>query len=443
MIVSKYTFLFDNNNNTDYYAYNTLSNALIEIDKESYDILVYSENSKIEIELSSMDHELWNALYENNIITENDDDDFLKYKASIARMRTQTASMHLTLAPTMDCCFHCHYCFEKYKTKSYMSAEVMDSIIKYVTTKHDLKNIHITWFGGEPLMAISQIELFHDKFSGAWKNTVLSNIITTGYHIDENTMRVLKKVGISQMQITLDGMKDTHNKVKHIESEEDVFERVMSNIMLLNDRIPDMNIVVRVNLTRENAHEYEQLYKLCQTRFRGRKNIALAPAFVLDRGTSECSSGQTINFFQHKDRSEFILDLASKGMDSPYVHYPEPFFNECAIRNNTAISFDPDGYAYKCWEVIGNKEYAIGRLNKDGILTEINEKILNRQLYGADPIDDATCQTCKYLPLCSGGCPIQRIENKFERKHNCNCTPYKGFLPDFLKFHIAYMKGKK
>lgn len=95
----------------------------------------------------------------------------------------------------------------------------------------------------------------------------------------------------------------------------------------------------------------------------------------------------------------------------------------------------------KCWEVIGNKEYAIGKLDKDGILANINEKILNRQLYGADTFEDPVCSKCKYLPICNGGCPIQRIQNKFEKAHNDCCTPYKGFTPDFLKIHIARKKA--
>lgn len=147
--------------------------------------------------------------------------------------------------------------------------------------------------------------------------------------------------------------------------------------------------------------------------------------------------------FNHKERSEFILDLAYRGFNSPFIRYPEPFFNECAIRNDMAIAFDPEGYAYKCWEVIGNKEYAIGKLNDDGILTDINQTVLNRQLYGADTFDDPACSKCKYLPICNGGCPIQRIENKFEGGHNDCCTYYKGFTSDFLKIHIARKKAQE
>lgn len=441
MKISKYTFMFDENGQ-EYYVYNTLSNALMEIDKESYSLLFESRNTQ-KLSTADFDEDLWEALCINNIISDNDTDDYLKYKASITNIRKQRTGMHLTLAPTMDCCFRCHYCFEKYKEKKYMTPEIMDQIIKYVTSYPELKNIKITWFGGEPLMAVPQIEEFYDKFRDVWQEPFISNIITTGYHIDKESIRVMQKVGISSVQITLDGMKETHNKVKHLPSGEDVFERILSNIELLNDSAPEINITIRVNLTLENKEEYIPLHKLCLTRFYGRSNITISPAFVLDRGTGDiCRSNNNI-FFGHIERSKFILNLAKNGINSVFVRYPEPFFNECAIRNEMAIAFDPEGYAYKCWEVIGNKEYAIGKLNDDGILTDINQTILNRQLYGADTFDDPICSQCKYLPICNGGCPIQRIENKFEGGHNDCCSHYKGFMPDFLKIHIARKKAQE
>ena len=228
MKISKYTFFF-NIDGKEYYTYNTLSNSLLEIDEESYSIFQNHKTGIQELSSEKVDKELWDVLCENNILTDSDEDDYLKYKAIIMRQRSQRASMHLTLAPTMDCCFRCHYCFEKYKEKKYMTPEVMDRITKYVMSCPDLKNIKITWFGGEPLMAVPQIEEFYDKFSAVWEKPINSNIITTGYHINEEAVRVMKKVGITSAQITLDGMKETHNTVKHLPSGEDVFERVISN----------------------------------------------------------------------------------------------------------------------------------------------------------------------------------------------------------------------
>lgn len=443
MKLSKYTFLFDLDQN-EYYAYNTLSNALIQIDAESYSKLQAHQNDREKLSADDFDVELWEALCENLILTENDEDDYLRYKALISRIRSQRTSMHMTLAPTMDCCFRCHYCFEKYKGGESMSPEIMDSIIRYITSFSDLKDIKITWFGGEPLMALPQMEEFYDKFSAVWKNKFVSNIITTGYHISEEAVRILRKINVSAVQITLDGMKDTHNKVKNLSNGEDVFERVLKNIELLNDLAPEIKIMIRVNLTLENAHEYIQLCQLCFKRFKDRENMGIAPAFVLDRGASNCNDCKVKStLFDHKKRSEYILDLAKQRYDSPYIRYPDRFIAECAIRNEMSISFDPEGYAYKCWEMIGNKDYAIGKLNDDGQLTEMNEKILNRQLFGADPLEDSRCSKCEYLPLCNGGCPIQRIENKFENAHNCTCTYYRGYMIDFLKVHLARLKSDK
>ena len=123
------------------------------------------------------------------------------------------------------------------------------------------------------------------------------------------------------------------------------------------------------------------------------------------------------------------------------MRYPQRFIAECAIRDLRAISFDPEGYAYKCWEVIGDTRYAIGKLAKDGSLKEPNHVALNRQLYGADPAENKKCAACSYLPLCNGGCPIQRIQNEFENYRNDVCTPMKGFLPEFLAAHIALKKA--
>jgi radical SAM additional 4Fe4S-binding domain len=434
MKLSSYTFFL--NMDKEYYVYNTFSNALIEIDKESY-FLLYNTKKKNDWSKNDFGEELYEALVANSILTDSNEDDYLKYKAIISSMRKHEGYMHLTLAPTMDCCFNCHYCFEKYKDKNYMTPEVMDSIVKYIASLKNVEGFKLTWFGGEPLMALPQMEAFYEKLVQVWKKDISSDIITTGYHINEEAIRVLKKTGVSHMQITLDGLRETHNKIKYLPNGEDTFSKVWSNIELINDLAPNINIIIRVNLTRENAHEYIPLFKLCHEKFGNRKGIGIAPAFVLDRGASNCNDCDKENLlFGHADRSEFILDLAKQGIGSQYLKYPEPFFYECAIRNNVAISFDPEGYAYKCWEVIGNKEYAIGRLNSDGLLADVNLKVLNRQLHGADPMDDPACMKCKYLPICCGGCPIQTIQNKFEDGHNNVCTYHKGYLEDFLKIHL-------
>ena len=67
----------------------------------------------------------------------------------------------------------------------------------------------------------------------------------------------------------------------------------------------------------------------------------------------------------------------------------------------------------------------------------IDQKILNRYLYAADPLEDKTCSKCPYLPICFGGCPHKRIENIFKDKHYDTCTYLKGSLKEFIKIHLS------
>lgn len=70
MKTSKYTFLFDVNGK-EFYTYNTLSNALVEIDEESYALLRQKGNGTA-LSKADFDKELWDALCANNILTDRD-----------------------------------------------------------------------------------------------------------------------------------------------------------------------------------------------------------------------------------------------------------------------------------------------------------------------------------------------------------------------------------
>lgn len=433
MIISKYTFFFDIDL-VKFYIYNTLSNVLVEIEKDTYRYLVTAKKEQLSIFASEVGSEVYEVLVSKKIVVENDLDGYLLYKSTLVKQRAGKSHMHLTVAPTMDCCFSCHYCFEKYKTEKYMSEDVMDYIMRYLTTLESRPDFKLTWFGGEPLMALTEMSQFYKKLVEQYKKPLFSNIITTGFHINENAIKVMQDVGINQVQITLDGLKETHNKIKNVPDCNDVFSLVMDNVeLLLNNS--NIHVVFRVNLTKKNAHEYVDLYRYLVDRFSKFTHKGISPAFVLERGV--CDGKNRKNYFAPNEIAQFILDLYNKyQIHSPFLSYPSNFFTECAIRNELSISFDPEGYAYKCWEVIGNKQYAIGKIGQNGTFTEINMTILNRHMYGADPLENPICSKCQYLPICNGGCPVQRIENTFDGWNNCCCTLYKGYLEEFMKIHL-------
>lgn len=433
MKISIYTFLFKIDDR--FYIYNSLSNALIEIEKNIFTILLThkKEHSLLNKEDLNCD-ELYQILKEKHIITENDQDEFLFYKSIIQEGRSQNI-MSLTIAPTMDCNYSCSYCFEECKHNVYMSKNVINSIIFFLEKCKDIKNIHITWFGGEPLMGINKIKLLYSKMIQIPDKTYSFSMITNGFLITMDIIDFLKEMKLQHLQITLDGLKESHNKVKFTKTCNDTFTKTIENIDLLAASAPQIKVVIRVNMNKENDTEFAELYKFITERYKKNPQIGIYPAFV-----TASSSEPTINsmLFTRLDKSRFLQDLYyDKGIMTYPCKYPDMSFIECSTRNKRVLTIDPEGYIYKCWEVIGDRKYAIGRLNVDGLIEITNRTVLNRYLHGADPLEDRICSKCSYLPICLGGCPHKRIENEFMNEQYDTCTHLKGSLKEFIKIHLS------
>lgn len=432
MIVSNYTFCF--NIEGGYYIYNTLSNAFIEIDKESYDIINTSKKNKTKLEEDRLSRDFFSVLVDKHFVTDSMTDEFLIYKSWINGMRNTQNQLNLTISPTMDCNFRCHYCFENHE-KTYISESMIDNIIKFINSIKGIDNVSLTWFGGEPLLAIDQIKSFYDKFRPTCKANYNSNMISTCYLLTPKIIEILKQIEISSIQITLDGTKEFHNSIKKDNNCKDVFSKTIEKIDMLAELAPEIGISIRTNLTKHNAGSYIELYSFIMDRYRGKK-VGISPAFVMNRNKHKDNDV----FFSKKEQVDFLLNLAYKyRIPTQWLEYPSKFIYECAVRNIHCYGFDPDGYIYKCWENIGKKSYAFAKLTDNGY-EHLSNKQLNRFLFGADPLDNSVCKKCSYLPLCNGGCPFHRIENEFEGGNSNCCTTYKGRLLDFFKIYIKLKK---
>ena len=278
MKISMYTFLFEID--SKFYAYNTLSNALIEIAEDTYKILLVNKNRHTPLQEKDLGcDELYQTLIENHMITENDRDEFLLYKSIILAGRSINI-LNLTIAPTMDCNYSCSYCFENCKRSVYMTEEVISSIIKFLKNNETTKNVHVTWFGGEPLMGINQIRSLYSQMIQLSDKRYSFSMITNGFLMSLNIIEFLKEMKLRHIQITLDGLKENHNKVKYTSNCADTFTRTIKNIDLLVSSAPDIRVDIRVNMNKENADEFAELYAFITERYKTNPQIGIYPAFV-------------------------------------------------------------------------------------------------------------------------------------------------------------------
>ena len=341
MKISMYTFLFEID--SKFYAYNTLSNALIKIAEDTYKILLVNKNRHTPLQEKDLGcDELYQTLIENHMITENDRDEFLLYKSIILAGRSINI-LNLTIAPTMDCNYSCSYCFENCKRNIYMTEKVISSIIKFIEQYENIKNIHVVWFGGEPLLGIKQIESLYRKMILIPDKNYSFSIISNGFLISPDIIKLFKEMKLQHIQITLDGLKETHNKIKFTKNENDTFSRTIKNIDLLASSAPEIRISIRVNMNKENSSEFITLYSFILQRYKSNPLIGIYPAFITS--TSSKSSSSCSLLFNRQEKSEFIQQLYyDRGIVTNLCGYPDSSFTECSIRNKHTFTIDPEGY---------------------------------------------------------------------------------------------------
>ena len=126
-----------------------------------------------------------------------------------------------------------------------MTEEVISSIIKFLKNNETTKNVHVTWFGGEPLMGINQIRSLYSQMIQLSDKRYSFSMITNGFLMSLNIIEFLKEMKLRHIQITLDGLKENHNKVKYTSNCADTFTRTIKNIDLLVSSAPDIRVDIR------------------------------------------------------------------------------------------------------------------------------------------------------------------------------------------------------
>ena len=196
----------------------------------------------------------------------------------------------LTICPTINCNFDCPYCFENHYPGK-MSEKTQNDIIE-LTKKLLLysknKSLHITWYGGEPLLAIDVIESLSKKFLSLVEENKIkysASIITNGFLLDQEKADILSNYKVTNYQITLDGLEETHNKTRRLANGGPTFDVIINN--LRNNKI-NGKINIRYNAHKDNVQDFnitkQLIYNISK---QSGNNISIYPALVVDNAPQE------------------------------------------------------------------------------------------------------------------------------------------------------------
>jgi uncharacterized protein len=333
-------------------------------------------------------------------------DELAQVRRDYEAVRAAKHSLTLTIAPTMACNFACGYCFQGLnKPSSKMSAEVEKDIIAFVKAKSELKSLNVVWYGGEPLMGkesifrLSDILIAHcDKHKIAYSAGIVSN----SYLLSVEVAAQLYSRRVKWVQVTIDGDRETHDVMRPLVSGRGSFDRIIDNIEATLDATP-LSFNIRVNVGRRNIDQVSTLLdgfvakKFAQ---RGGFNVYFAP---IEASTPESGSA----FEEKLERAEFnrkVLALEEKARKlglAGTVSPPGGFSGMCVAASNGGYVISGNGDVHKCWETAHDATKRVGTIfEPDKLGDSVNASVWQQW----SPFDNATCTSCKILPMCGGHC---------------------------------------
>ena len=367
------------------------------------------------------------------LITDHDERSELETMARMACAFPH--SIGLTLCPTMGCNFDCPYCFENHRAEK-MSEKTQDDVIRLTEKMLEVskaKELSISWFGGEPLLAPDIIESLSVRLMKMCDDRDIkysAGIITNGYLLDQNIVDMLDRVKIQMMQITLDGLGDVHDQTRHLAGGGPTFERITDNLRTL--KIP-FRVSVRHNVHTENFDQIEPLRKFVEDlTSKSNNNISYYPSPVSDNKAFQDRNSDVTTLCGNNDTLVGV-ERDSGRLTRAMGHY-------CGAHTLWSVGIDALGNLYKCWESVDKPEQSYAMAADwdpmNPFETATNPDNLTKYLNTSGVLDDDECRNCIWLPVCRGGCPYARLYR--EKK----CPPYKDDQEAYVKAVYANQKRK-
>ena len=174
-----------------------------------------------------------------------------------------------------------------------------------------------------------------------------------------------------------------------------------------------IQVLLKINIDRNNMSEFGELYKELNERYENyilRGRLKIMTNYIRNKtnfsGCESCMEDVEYNKFRKKYFKE---------VDLPQLAPP------CPIRCVSSIIIGPDGNIYKCLDLLGEKEKSIGKI------TKFNASISKQSNYALryGPFENNECRECLVLPICGGGCPLEREQSiKANKKMKCPEVKY-------------------
>src|SRR6266850_650788 len=408
---------------------NTLTDAQLVVSTDVADLLDRISESPIET-LNAEGRQAFELLWDNGFLVQDRATDRQALDRYLGEVKSDTAELNVTLLTTLQCNFACDYCFQgdhgDYNERAdKMSLDTAQRTIAWMTRELDRvrpEKFVLTFFGGEPLL---NLPVMYEVAERMWDATqarqlpMYVNIITNGLLLTPAVVDRMLPFGLNGVKITLDGDRDTHNRMRPLRGGQGTFDRIVENVRQVAGRC---RIAIGGNFDESSVDSYPALLeflkqqdfadKLSKVFFKpivrtepvsAKGIIPLTPIAAKDvfKGTCMTSvgsgAGKACDSCNVLDDKLTFLRQETKRLGFPThdgVHN-----GPCHVHKQHAHTIGPDGSLYACPGFTGQLALSTGHIDdrKDSWRESSREKFDRLEPW-------LDCGDCEFIPVCAGGC---------------------------------------
>ena len=128
---------------------------------------------------------------------------------------------------------------------------------------------------------------------------LFSSITTNGYLLNSDNFQLLLKSGITSYQVTVDGMKESHDKTRYLKNKEGTFDQIFKNLKDIAelDVSTKYSFSIRGNFNKKSInsmYEFIELYKE-NLDFNSNFNLYFRPIYNYETKNNEVEDNKSLS----------------------------------------------------------------------------------------------------------------------------------------------------
>jgi uncharacterized protein len=385
------------------------------------------------------ERETVDALIENGFVVESREHEQQVLTEYFTNLRDDTELMKLTVLTTLQCNFACDYCFQgdhgdynKFAAK--MSLETARRVAVWIEHRLDEvkpERFHLTLFGGEPLLNLPVAYYLAERAHALCAERSIPqsvSVITNGLLLTPDVVDRLKPYGLSGVKITLDGDRETHNRMRPLRGRQGTFDRIIDNLRRVAGKVaitvggnfdesswdsyPALlqflkeqefaDSIVRINfkpIIKEPAPEVPKGVIPLTLVSPGDKPLAGTCMTSAGAGGGRSSSGPCDSCHFVDEKMSFLRE---ETRNAGFHTLDGVHMGPCEIHRRHAYTIGPDGSLYACPGFTGEAKESTGHI--DGLDDEWRAAAAQR--FERLSAHKEECGDCSFIPVCGGGCSM-------------------------------------